>query len=116
MIALIRLFFANFSSLFKSRARLEAENTALRQQLIVLRRKLPGRVALTNCETVSSNDPCGQGVNCHEPLISFVLACRPEGQGCADGGQATAPFHTLGWDGPEFLQLNRSADSLAGGV
>ena len=48
MIALIRLFLAIVASLFKSRARLEAENTALRQQLIVLRRKLPGRVKLTN--------------------------------------------------------------------
>ena len=50
MIALIRLFLAIFASLFKSRARLEAENTALRQQLIVLRRKLPGRVKLTNSD------------------------------------------------------------------
>lgn len=48
MIALIRLALAMVASLFKSRARLEAENAALRQQLIVLRRKLPGRVALTN--------------------------------------------------------------------
>ena len=48
MIALIRLALAIVASLFKSRARLEAENTALRQQLIVLRRKLPGRVGLTN--------------------------------------------------------------------
>ena len=35
-------------SLFKSKARLEAENAALRQQLIVLRRKVPGLVKLTN--------------------------------------------------------------------
>jgi len=33
---------------FKSKSRLEAENTALRHQLIVLRRKVPGRVKLTN--------------------------------------------------------------------
>lgn len=36
------------ASLFKSRARLEAENAALLQQLVVLRRKLPGRAGLTN--------------------------------------------------------------------
>ncbi|MGH8032474.1 MAG: integrase core domain-containing protein [Luteimonas sp.] len=48
MIALIRLALAVFASLFKSRSRLEAENTALRQQLIVLRRKMLGRVRLTN--------------------------------------------------------------------
>jgi len=43
MIRLIWLFLAIFTSPFKSRARLEAENAALRQQFIVLRRKLPGR-------------------------------------------------------------------------
>ena len=32
---------------FKSKSRLEAENAALRHQLIVLRRKVPGRVKLT---------------------------------------------------------------------
>jgi len=50
MIALIQLFFAFLASLFKSTARLEAENAALRQQLIVLRRKVPGRIKLTNGE------------------------------------------------------------------
>ena len=33
---------------FKSKSRLEAENAALRHQLIVLRRKVPGRVRLAN--------------------------------------------------------------------
>src|SRR5450830_1302520 len=35
---------------FKSRSRLEAENAALRHQLIVLRRKVKGRVRLTNTD------------------------------------------------------------------
>src|SRR6266436_4735830 len=48
MIALMRLVLAELVSLFKSRARLEAENLALRHQLIVLRRKMPRRVRLTN--------------------------------------------------------------------
>lgn len=48
MIALIRLLLAVVTSLFKSRARLVAENAALRQQLILLRRKLPGRAGVTN--------------------------------------------------------------------
>ena len=52
MIALVRLFLAIFASLFKSTARLEAENAALRQQLIVLRRKVPGRVKLTNGDRI----------------------------------------------------------------
>jgi len=33
---------------FKSKSRLEAENAALHHQLIVLRRKVPGRVRLAN--------------------------------------------------------------------
>ena len=48
MIALIQLALAIVASLFKPKARLEAENAALRHQLIVLRRKVPGRVKLTN--------------------------------------------------------------------
>jgi hypothetical protein len=48
MIALLCFFLTLFASPFKSKSRLEAENTALRHQLIVLRRKLRGRVHLTN--------------------------------------------------------------------
>jgi hypothetical protein len=38
------------ASPFKSKSRLEAENAALRHQLIVLRRKVRGRVRLTNSD------------------------------------------------------------------
>ena len=48
MIALIWFVLAALASPFKSKTRLEAENAVLRHQLIVLRRKLPGRVRLTN--------------------------------------------------------------------
>jgi transposase InsO family protein len=48
MIALIRLLLAILKSPFKSKSRLEAENAALRQQLVVLQRKVKGRVALSN--------------------------------------------------------------------
>ena len=42
-------FVVSFLALpFKSKSRLEAENAALRHQLIVLRRKVPSRVRLTN--------------------------------------------------------------------
>jgi hypothetical protein len=44
MAALIFLFLNLVASLFKSKSRLEAENAALRQQLIVLQRKVRGRV------------------------------------------------------------------------
>src|ERR1700694_1792079 len=50
MIALFFLFLSLFASPFKSKSRLEAENAALRHQLIVLRRKLRGRVRLTNSD------------------------------------------------------------------
>ena len=48
MIALLCFLVALFASPFKSKCRLEAENPALRHQLIVLRRTVRGRVQLTN--------------------------------------------------------------------
>ena len=48
MIALLCFLLTLFASPFKSKSRLEAENAALRHQLIVLRRKTRGRVHLTN--------------------------------------------------------------------
>ena len=48
MIALLWFVLAILASPFKSKSQLEAENAALRRQLIVLRRKVNGRVRLTN--------------------------------------------------------------------
>jgi type II secretory pathway pseudopilin PulG len=48
MIALVLFILAILASPFKSQSRLEAENAALRHQLTVVRRKLHGRVRLTN--------------------------------------------------------------------
>ena len=50
MFALFRFVLAILASAFKSKSRLEAENAALRHQLIVLRRKVQGRVRLTNSD------------------------------------------------------------------
>src|SRR5450755_2431998 len=50
MIALLCFVLATLAAPFKSKSRLEAENAALRQQLIVLRRKVRGRVRLTNSD------------------------------------------------------------------
>ena len=50
MIGLLCFVLAVMVSPFKSKARLEAENATLRLQLIVLRRKLRGRVRLTNSD------------------------------------------------------------------
>ena len=48
MIALIRFLLAILTSPFKSKSRLEAENAALRQQLVVLQRKVKGRGEIWN--------------------------------------------------------------------
>src|SRR5476649_671309 len=48
MIALLCFVLAVLAAPFKSKSRLEAENAALRRQLIVLRRKVQGQVRLTN--------------------------------------------------------------------
>ena len=48
MFGLLCFVLAVLASPFKSKLRLEAENAVLRHQLIVLRRRLHGRVRLTN--------------------------------------------------------------------
>jgi hypothetical protein len=48
MIALLSFVLAVLALPFKSKIRLEAENAALRHQLMVLRRKAQGRIRFTN--------------------------------------------------------------------
>src|SRR6266851_9834478 len=50
MTDLLRLILAFLASLFKSRAELEAEILVLRQQVNVLRRRMPKQPALTNMD------------------------------------------------------------------
>jgi transposase InsO family protein len=50
MAALVFLLLNLVTSLFKSKSRLEAENAALRQQLIVVQRKVRGRIQFTNSD------------------------------------------------------------------
>ena len=50
MIGLLCFVLAVLASPFKSKSRLEAENAALRHQLIVLQRKVRGRVHFTNSD------------------------------------------------------------------
>jgi type II secretory pathway pseudopilin PulG len=50
MFALLCFVLAALALPLKSRSRLEAENAVLRHQLIVLRRKMSGRVRLTNSD------------------------------------------------------------------
>src|SRR5204862_7985183 len=54
MIALLWFFLTLFASAFKSKSRLEAENVALRHQLIVLQRWVSGRVQRTNGDRLFS--------------------------------------------------------------
>jgi hypothetical protein len=50
VVALLCFFLRLLASPFRSNSRLEAENAALRQQLIVLQRKVRGRAEFTNGE------------------------------------------------------------------
>src|ERR1700689_420667 len=50
MIGLLHFVLGILASPFKSKSRLEVENAVLRHQLIVLRRKIPGRPRLTNSD------------------------------------------------------------------
>ena len=50
MVALIFFLLSLGASLFKPKSQLEAENAALRHQLIVLQRKVRGRVQFTNSD------------------------------------------------------------------
>ena len=50
MVALLCFFLTLLASPLKSSSRLEAENAALRYQLIVLQRKVRGRVHFTNSD------------------------------------------------------------------
>ena len=50
MIALIWFVLAVLASPFKSKSRLEAENAVLRHQLIVLRRRVKGRIQPTDSD------------------------------------------------------------------
>jgi len=59
MVALLCFFLTLLASPFKSKSRLEAENAALRHQLIVLRRKVRGRVTLRTATACSSSSCIG---------------------------------------------------------
>ena len=74
MIALLCFVLAVLASPFKSKVRLEAENAALRHQLIVLRRKVRGRARLTN------NDRWFfiQLYRWFPPILQVLTIIRPE--------------------------------------
>src|SRR5712671_1933996 len=75
MIGLLCFVLAILASPFKSKLRLEAENAVLRYQLIVLKRRLHGRVRLTNNDLPAPTDPswpvsAADRVNVRESLFA----------------------------------------------
>src|ERR1700747_2314060 len=74
MIWLLCFVMAALTSPFKSKIRLEAENAALRHQLIVLRRKLRGRVKLVNSDRWFFI----QLYRWFPPILPALMIVRPE--------------------------------------
>src|SRR5947207_7416305 len=74
MAALILLCLNLAASFFKSKSRLEAENAALRQQLIVLQRKIRGRVQFTNSDRLFFI----QLYRWFPSVLSAITTIRPE--------------------------------------
>ena len=71
---LARLALNLVAALFKSKSRLEAENAALRQQLIVLRRKVRGRVQLTGADRLFFV----LLYRCFPSILKVITIVRPE--------------------------------------
>src|SRR6476646_6870273 len=85
MIALLCFFLALFDSPFKSKNRLEAENAALRHQLIVLQRRVRGRIQLTNGDRLF----LVQLYRWFPSVLKAITMIRPE-TSCAGIGPASA--------------------------
>jgi hypothetical protein len=74
MAALIFFLLSLGGSIFKSKSRLEAENAALRQQLIVMQRKIRGRVQYTNSDRLFFI----QLYRWFPSVLSAITTIRPE--------------------------------------
>ena len=90
MIALLCFLLTLFASLFKSKSRLEAENAALRHQLIVLQRRMRGRVHLTSGDRLF----LVQLYRWFPSMLKAITIIRPEtldhvGAGCEDAGRSS---------------------------
>src|SRR6266478_4094244 len=89
MVALVFLFLNLVASLFKSRSRLEAENAALRQQLIVLQRKVRGRVEFTNSDRLFFI----QLYRWFPSILKAITTFRPETLVCPAAKPTTMLMH-----------------------
>src|ERR1700682_5380903 len=74
MIGLLCFVVAVLASPFKSKIRLEAENAALRHQLVVLRRKLKGRARFTN----NDRGVFVQLYVCFPAILPALMIIRPD--------------------------------------
>ena len=74
VIALILLVLKLLAAPIKSKSRLEAGNAVLRQQLIVLRRKVHGRVQLSNADRLFFV----QRYRWFPSILKLITVARPE--------------------------------------
>src|SRR5258707_6947432 len=74
MMGILGVVLTVLASTFKSKIRLEAENAALGHELIVLRRKLPGRIQLAN----SDRWFFVQLYRWFPPILKVLTIIRPE--------------------------------------
>ena len=74
MVAFLSQLLLAIRSLFTRRARLEAENLLLRQQLVVLRRKSPTRVRLWNIDRLVLIWP----YRLYPWLLDAIIIVQPE--------------------------------------
>jgi hypothetical protein len=74
MIGLLCFALAVLTAPFKSKLRFEAENAVLRHQLNVLKRRLPGRVQLTNHDRWFFIQPC----RWFPTILNALTIIRPE--------------------------------------
>jgi hypothetical protein len=74
MVALLCFVLAVLAAPFKSKTRLEAENAALRHQLIVRRRNVKGRVRLTDNDCWFLT----QLYRCFPSILTVLTIIRPE--------------------------------------
>jgi len=74
MVALLFFLLRLLSSPFRRISRLEAENAALRRQLVVLQRKVHGRIQFTNSDRVFSL----QLYRWFPSIVEVMTTIRPE--------------------------------------
>ena len=108
---------------FKSKSRLEAENAALRHQLAVLRRKVRGRVQLTNDGSIRPVDLV-PGISCKShinqcfsgsPDAAKLFSRRPRGyivvMNAPRDHHFIPAFYLKHWAGPDGKLIEHSRKS-----